>query len=236
MRFNFTLSTNPQHLQDLMAALPGAREYFSSRERDETATSIGVSGSMFRVFGGIEKPSLAYQSWAFAQIRSKKFECEVLSLKTQGQFDNLHSALADSLSNHWKDKTEQALILTYKLKLLDLFIKRACQLELPSPGMNDILLLFGHVPLDKLVFNALDEIFSSVLLLAGRAMGHIKTEQAYSFYQVLIRELMAELDSPALYFDYYAWNLRRSLAEAERAERFGAASSDVFERRKSALR
>ena len=40
-------------------------------------------------------------------------------------------------------------------------------------------------------------------------MNQLKTESAYRFYQKLIRELMAELGSPALYFEYYAWNLRK---------------------------
>ena len=42
-------------------------------------------------------------------------------------------------------------------------------------------------------------------------MGHLKTEQAYRFYQELIRKLMAELASPPLHFEYYAWNLARDL-------------------------
>ncbi len=110
--------------------------------------------------------------------------------------------------NYWLGKTGTELILPYKFKLLDVFMKRACELQLPNAKMNGILLSFGHVPLDKLVFNALDEMFSGVFLLHGRAMGNVKTDEAYRFYQNLIRDLMAELGSPALYFEHFAWNQR----------------------------
>lgn len=208
MRLNITLHTNPHRLDALKAAVSEATEYFSRRESAPTAESIGASGSMFRVFRGIDKPSLHYKNWAFDQTRRQEFERKVLSLKSQEEFEGLHLALGESLSNYWRDKTGNELILPYKFKLLDVFIKRACELELPNAKMNDILLSFGHVPLDKLVFDALDDIFSGVLLLQGRSMGNVKTDEAYRFYQTLIRDLMAELGSPALFFEYFAWNLR----------------------------
>jgi len=178
---------------------------------------------MFRVFRGIDKASLIYKNWAFAQTQSEEFERKILALQTQEQFEELHSALGVSLSSYWKDNAtgdglEKELSPSHKLKLLDVFIKRACELELPNalrpnPIMNDKLLAFGHVPLDSLVFNALDNIFSGVLLLTGRSMGDVKDESTYQFYQGLIRQLMSDLPSstqhPALYFEFYAWNLGR---------------------------
>jgi hypothetical protein len=208
MRLNLTLEANPQRLDALKASLPEAKEYFNKRDPVPTADSIGASGSMFRVFRGIDKPSLHYKSWAFDLTRSPDFEREVLSLKSQDEFEAFHLSLGDSLVNYWRDKTGNELILPYKFKLLDLFVKRACELQLPNAKMNDTLLSFGHVPLDKLVFDALDDIFSGVLLLQGRSMGNVKTDEAYRFHQRLIRNLMAELGSPALFFEYFAWNLR----------------------------
>jgi hypothetical protein len=155
--------------------------------------------------------------------KAKNLSANVLALQTQEQFEKFHSALGGSLSSYWKnnatgDGLEKELSPSHKLKLLDVFIKRACELELPNalrpnPIMNDKLLAFGHVPLDSLVFNALDSIFSGVLLLAGRSMGDVKDETTYQFYQRLIRQLMSDLPSstqhPALYFEFYAWNLGR---------------------------
>jgi len=76
--------------------------------------------------------------------------------------------------------------------------------------MNDNLLLYGHVPMDSLVFNALDDLFSGIFPLRGLTMGHLKTESGYRFYQNLIRELMAELGSPSL-FEHYAWDLGKKV-------------------------
>ena len=208
MRLNITLETKPELMVALKSAAASAEEYFSQREVCETAESIGASGSMFRVFRNVDKPSLHYKNWAFDQISSSEFEHDVLMLKSQDDFERFHLTLGGSLSDYWQAKTKQELILPYKFKLLDVFIKRACELQLRNAQMNDILLSFGHVPLDKLVFDALDEMFSGVLLLQGHAMGKIKTDEAYHFYQKLIRDLMAELGLPALYFEYFAWNQR----------------------------
>jgi hypothetical protein len=172
---------------------------------------------MFRVFRKIEKPSVIYQEWAFDTVQSERFERDVLPLQTQEQFENLHSELGRSLAKYWKNEAKQELSPPRLHKLLDVFVKRACELKLADSKMNDNLLAYGHVPMDSLVFNALDDIFSGILLLRGRTMGHVKTEQAYRFYQELIRELMAELGSPPLHFEYYAWNVGRDADRKQKA-------------------
>ena len=218
MLLDLTPYKNPDALRDLVASLQDARAHYAKRDLIDSARSIGASGSMFRVFSGIEKPSLIYQNWAFTQTQSQEFERQVLSLETQEHFEKSHSALGDSLFVYWKDNArgdgaEKELTTSHKLKLLDVFIKRACELRLSNPMMNDKLLKFGHVPLDSLVFSALDNIFSGSLLLTGRSMGEVKKDPAYRFYQNLIRELMRELEPPKqyppLYFEFYAWDLGR---------------------------
>ncbi len=210
MRIDVGTYQNARHLQKLKAALRDARSYYSRRDPIQTFKSIGASGSMFRVFRGITKPSVVYQKWAFETIHGKEFEREVLSLQTQEEFEKLHSRWALSLGTYWAKETEQDLkLVPYGYKILDVFVKRACQLELPHSQVNDNLLSYGHVPMDSLVFNAIDDLFSGIFPLRGLTMGQLKTESAYRFYQDLIRELMAELGSPALYFEYYAWDLGR---------------------------
>lgn len=209
MSIDIATYKSPSHLEKLKAALPDAKKHYSHRILIESFESIGSSGSMFRVFREIEKPSVKYKKWAFDTIQGDWFKPEVLSLETQEQFENLHSELGRSLAKYWKAEAKQELVLPRLHKLLDVFIKRACELELGDLKVNEKLLAYGHVPLDSLVFNALDDIFSGIFLLRGRTMGHVKTEQAYSFYQELIRELMAELGSSPLHFEYYAWNLGR---------------------------
>lgn len=209
MLLDLTPYKSQHHLDDLLASFSKAKKHYSQREEIESARSIGVSGSMFRVFRGVTKPSVIYQEWAFAQTQSEEFEREVSSLDKQEQFENLHFRLGESLALYWQNKTGQQLILARRFKLLDLFIKRACELRLPRPMMNDKLLTFGHVPLDRWVFIALDNIFSGIFLLTGRSMGQVKNKQSYQFYQNLIRQLMCELKPPdkypALYFEFHAW-------------------------------
>jgi hypothetical protein len=209
MRIDIATYTSPPHLRKLSAALPAAKRHYRQRDPIETFKSIGASGSMFRVFRNIDKPSVIYQKWAFDTVQGKGFARDVLSLQTQAQFEAFHSKLGRSLATYWKNETKQELLPPRLNKLLDVFVKRACELKLAESDINDQLFTYGHVPLDSLVFNALDDIFSGIFLLRGRTMGHVKTEQAYRFYQELIRNLMAELGSPPLHFEYYAWNLGR---------------------------
>lgn len=218
MLLDLTPYKNLPRWQDLMASLPDATKHYAQRNPIESFKSIGASGSLFRVFRGIEKPSVIYQKWAFEQTQNRKFEEDVLSLETQEQFEHLHSELGRSLANYWKTKAKQELALPRLHKLLDVFVKRACELKLAASKMNDNLLVYGHVPLDSWVFNALDDIFSGIFLLRGRTMGHVKTEQAYRFYQELIRELMAELGSPPLHFEYYSWNVGREADPRQKAK------------------
>lgn len=162
MQIDIGIYQNAPHLQKLKAALREAKSYYSWRDPIQTFKSIGASGSMFRVFRGITKPSVVYQKWAFETIRSAGFEREVQSLQTQEEFEELHARLRRSLARYWKSETRQELKLTYRYKIIDVLVKRACQLELPHPQMNDNLLLYGHVPMDSLVFNALDDLFSGI--------------------------------------------------------------------------
>jgi|SRR5882724_760939 len=121
MLLDLTPYKNPDAVRDLIASFPDAKKYYSQRNSIESAKSIGSSGSMFRVFRGIDKPSLIYKNWAFAQTQSGRFESDVLSLNTQEQFERFHSALGDSLSDYWKgnakgDGEEKQLTPSHKLK------------------------------------------------------------------------------------------------------------------------
>ena len=92
MLLDLTPYKDPNALRDLVASLPDAKAHYGKRDFIESAKSIGASGSMFRVFRGIEKPSLIYQNWAFTQTQSQEFERQVLSLETQDHFEKFHSA------------------------------------------------------------------------------------------------------------------------------------------------
>lgn len=216
MKLDLTLFVNAARFQELESSVPAAQQYFSRRDPITSAKSIGASGSMFRVFRGIERPSVVYQNWAYAVVTSSSFARDVKTISTQANFDVFYERLGKSLKSHWKRKTGAVLKSPYSEKLLDVFIKRACELELPNPKLNRILLQYGHVPLDSWIFNALDDLFSGALMLEGRRMGHVN-ETSYQLFQQLIRQIMVPLKSPPLYFEYFAWNHKRGASpEAKR--------------------
>jgi len=209
MRLDLAPYRSSEHFHQLKAALPRAKNYFSERTGIDKDPTLGVGSNTFRAFRGIEKPSLMFRRWASEVIRSKQFQSEILAASTQPMFETVHDWLNQTLEHHWKSECGQQLSLAHRYKLVDLLVKRLCRLELPDDRMNANLVMHGHVPIDSLVLRALDHLFSGAFLTDGRAMGHIKTEQAYRFYQDPITNLMLELDAPALYFDFYAWNVTK---------------------------
>lgn len=193
----------------LEASLPNAEFYFSKRDPVTSYKSIGASGSMFRVFHGIDRPSVVYQKWAYDMVKSSAFD-DLKSIGTQEQFEQFHFDLGQSLQSHWKAATGATLKFAHLFKLLDVFVKRACELELLAPETNTTLLRYGHVPLDSWVFVALDHLFSGALLLEDCTMGQVN-DNAYRLYQQFVRQIMAPMNAPPLYFEYFAWNLRKDL-------------------------
>ena len=208
MLIELTKYRNKSKFKLLLKSLPSAEQHYQLRVNVASPKSIGASGSMFRVFKGIEKPSSIYKNWGFSKIKSKNFIGTVLSIKSQKDFNIFHKKLGASLERYWLNNTFSKLTFAHKYKLVNLFIKRACELNLGNDKINEKLILFGHVPLDSLVLKTIDEMYSGIFLLAGRSMGQVN-ETAYNFYQTIIYELMSEINSVPLYFEYYAWNIGR---------------------------
>jgi hypothetical protein len=57
VRLNITLQTKPEVIAALKSSAEPAEEYFRQREPCESPESIGSSGSVFRVFRNVDKPS-----------------------------------------------------------------------------------------------------------------------------------------------------------------------------------
>lgn len=209
MRLDLRPFRSTKHFRRLAAAMPNAEHYYSERAKIDADITLGVGSNTFRAFRGTDRPSSTYRQWAHRVVHAKRFKNAVLTAGGREGFERLHRWLTRSLDRHWTRRYGKRLSIAHRYKLIDLFVKRLCRLKLPDPKMNAILTTHGHVPIDSNVLRALDGLYSGILLTEGKAMGHIKSEQAYRFYQEIFCSLMAELRVPPLYFDYYAWNLEK---------------------------
>jgi hypothetical protein len=187
--------------------MSGAHKWYG--ERLTCDPRYGVGSNTFRAFRRIKKPSIIYRRWAAGMLSRKAFRSRLRSATTRQAFERFHTWLSRSLDRHWLRKAKRPLSLAHRYKLIDLFVKHAVRLNFGDERLNRNLLQFGHVPIDSSVFSAIDKLLSGVLVTEGRAMGHIKTREAYKFYQTLTAELVRPLRAPPLFFDYYAWHVER---------------------------
>jgi hypothetical protein len=172
---------------------------------------FGVGGNTFRAFRGIDRPSALYRDWARKTVGSTRFKVRAQAAVTLAEFESLHQSLCRSIVKYFRKQTGRRLSLAHTSKLVDLFVKRASRLDFGTPRANLNLIANGHVPIDSLVLKMVDTLFSGALCTDGRAMGHIKTQESYRFFQNLIGALMNKVEAPPLYFDFYAWNYLKQL-------------------------
>ena len=191
----------------LKRSMADARTWYG--ERLAADPGYGVGSNTFRAFRRIKKPSLIYRAWAAGIMRRRAFRSRLLRAKTRKGFEHFHEWLSRSLARHWSKRAKRELSLAHKYKLVDLFIKHAVRRDLGDERLNRNLLAFGHVPIDSSVFSAVDKLFSGILVAQGRAMGHIKTPEAYRFYQTLTAEVVRPLQVSPLYFEYFAWHVEK---------------------------
>ena len=193
----------------LKRSLRHARKWYGERLATGSDPGYGVGSSTFRAFRHINKPGLIYRTWAAVIMRRKAFRSRLLRAHNRRAFEHFHEWLSRSLARHWSKRAKRELSLAHKYKLIDLFIKHAARCDLGDERLNRNLLAFGHVPIDSSVFSAVDNLFSGILIAQGRAMGHIRTPEAYRFYQTITAEVVRPLRVSPLYFDYFAWHVEK---------------------------
>jgi hypothetical protein len=207
MRLELSKYLNNSEFRKLRAALPEAKRHYRDRLTDDPG--YGVAGNTFRAFRKVRKPSLIFRTWAKRVLESKRFRRALLDATTRSRFEKLHTLLAVSLDRHWSKAVKKPLSLAHRYKLVDLFLMSAARRDLGDDRRNRNLIRFAHVPMDSKVLSALDRLFSGILLAQGRTMGHMRTPEAYGFYQTLIIKFMRPLQEAPLYFDYFAWPRRK---------------------------
>ena len=123
-------------------------------------------------------------------------------------FLELHDRAVESLTKHWNREegvSGKELEFPYSHKLVDLFFKFSARHEDLNQDIRRLIVNFSNTPIDKFSLQLLQACYCGIIISPKPAMGDISRLEDYRFLQNLIQELMADLNLPASYFDYTAW-------------------------------
>lgn len=183
-----------------------AQQRLSTPLVDKDLETWGIAGSTFRAFRNYSgSPSEHYRTWAndhFQTIRN------ISPLHSREGFLELHNHAVESLTNHWNSEegdNGKELAFPYSHKLVDLFFKFIARHEDLNQDTRGIIVNFANTPIDKFSLQLLRACYCGIITSRLPAMGDITRLEDYHFLQDLIQELMTDLELPASYFDYAAW-------------------------------
>jgi hypothetical protein len=178
-----------------------ARKFYA--ERKPISNNLGIDGSTFRAFRGLKtSPSKLYKAWV-----EKHGIRKINGLTrpyTRNSFEDLHRNLIRSIEKFWKMKANRPLTIAEKFKVVDLFIKAISRSNSITRPINNFLVQYGHIPLDKYSLNAVKKLFYGIVVCNEPRMGNIEDEETYTFIQSQIYLLTSKSKVPNLYFEFYA--------------------------------
>ena len=167
---------------------------------------MGITGSTFRAYRNCHgrRPSEVYKEWA------KSSGMAIVSggsIESRKQFTDLHSSLASSFSDSWKNAGNRSLLVSEKFKVVDLFVKAlAFRSQHNCEEQRNGLFRFANIPLDKFSLLALTDLFVGVVISKAPSMGDIRDIETYEYLQDFIYDATRSLGLPNLVFDFYAWD------------------------------
>ena len=193
--------SRPKSIAKLRRVRAKARKFYA--ERKSIANNWGIDGSTFRAFRGFStSPSKLYKAWVDKHGLRKINE--LTRPYTRKSFEDLHCNLVRSLEQYWKRKSDRQLTIAQKFKVVDLFIKAISRSNSMTQPVNEFLVQYGHIPLDKYSLNAVKELFYGIVVCNEPRMGNIEDKETYTFIQSQIYLLTSKSKVPNLYFDVYA--------------------------------
>jgi hypothetical protein len=102
------------------------------------------------------------------------------------------------------DPVNPELSIAHRYKLVDLFVRWIGKNHHNLPELATAYRANGHLPLDRKSLHVLSETFGGIGLKGPFSMGNVHTEEAYQFYQQLVRLVCEEVGGFALLFDVFA--------------------------------
>ncbi len=187
-------------------ALPELRKQIGSKPFKPLLSNYGVAGNTFRAYRGwAVQPSKVYRQWAervCAKLDIPELEQQ---LGYEEGFRVWHTALADSLQQHWINTQGDALSFAHQHKLIDLFVKWLSTHDLGSPSLSQSITLRAYCALDSQTLSKLNECLSMALPLSKPSMGDVHSKHTYAFCQTLIDRFAGNFGGSRLLFDFFAW-------------------------------
>ena len=190
--------------------------FFRKRESLGNVIGMSVASNTFRAFHHTPKPpSDVYRHWAYNKMSEKNQINEIMSLKTQDQYDIWLNNFGAELGHHWETEMGENYALTYgqQRKLTNLLMKRfSLYDELKNEGRLTLIKLL-HVPLEKFTLLAIRKIireFPEAKIIGkiptNPSMSFVVNEYMYDALQAVFRKIAYQAGVPLIYLDILAWD------------------------------
>lgn len=211
MKINLEKYIDNEELNRFVSMKDEINKLYSIRIKINANSNFGVSGNTYRVFRGLpKKPSNVFRKWAFDIVKDDVFLEEVALITNKIEFSVIHVKYASLLDKYWKYEQGVELSLAHRNKLIDLFFKFVAKCNLSNEAINNNIIAFANIPVDSKTLLGLNKMYNGILLNDKISMGVIKTKYAYDYIQELVLLLSEKTNMPALYFDYFSFNVDNS--------------------------
>ena|SRR3990172_1172431 len=190
--------------------------FFRKRENLGNLIGISVASNTLRAFQHTPKqPSAVYRHWAYKKMSDTNQINEILSLKTQDQYDIWLKNFSTELGDHWKNEMGENYAMTYgqQRKLTNLLMKRFSLYDELKNEERLILIKLIHVPLEKFTLLAIRKCiheFPEAKIIGkiptNPSMSFVANEYIYDALQNVFRNITNRAGVPLIYLDILAWD------------------------------
>lgn len=190
--------------------------FFRRRESLGDVIGTSVSSNTFRAFQHTPKqPSTVYRLWAYRKMNDRGQIKDILSLRTQNEYDAWLNNLSLELGHHWKKEMGEDYALAYgqERKLINLLMKRFSLYDELKNEERFTLINLLHVPLEKYTLLAIRKCIHEFpeARIVGRiptnpSMSFVLNESMYDALQSIFRRITERAGVPLIYLDLLAWD------------------------------
>lgn len=206
--------------EEIINSLKEKREkmsrFFRKRENLGSVIYTSVESNTFRAFQHMPKqPSVVYRNWAYKKMSDKNQVNDILSLRTQNDYDIWLKNFSIELGHHWENEMGNSYALTYgqQRKLTNLLMRRFSLYDELKNEERLALIKLLHVPLEKFTLLAIRKCMHEFpeTKVVGKiptnpSMSFVKNEYMYGAIQNVFIKIADQAGVPLIYLDILAWD------------------------------
>lgn len=185
---------------------------FKHRLSDPAAiVKKSVEGNIFRVFGGLDEPSLCFRDWGNSIYH--RLQSNIASCSSQQQYDRIIQSYSLRLASAWEANLHVKLPYGPATKMVNLLIKamylhgQIALRQLPR-WYNVPFDSFTLVPLIQIIDQLLPDRPFAIPMNHQMTMNYVLCEEQYRDLQNAVRKLCKGTGRTPLDYEIWAWDSR----------------------------